>query len=142
MSSREFRFHHPIQVRYGDIDAQRHVNNARYFSYMEASRAAYLQHLGLWSGQDFDQIGIILLETQCTFMRPIVYGQTLQIAVRTLRLGNKSIQSAYLFLDAKTGEKHAQGTATVVAYDYVAGKSIPIPGAWRTAIEAFEGSLE
>jgi acyl-CoA thioester hydrolase len=137
-----YRFHHPIQVRYGDVDAQRHVNNARYFSYMETSRAAYLQHLGLWSGKDFDQIGIILLETQCRFMRPIVYGQSLQIGVCTQRLGNKSMQSAYLFLDAQTGDEHARGSATVVAYDYYAESSILIPSAWRTIIEAFENPSE
>ena len=53
----DFRFYHPVEVRYADIDAQRHVNNVVFFTYMETARAAYLRHLGLWDaalGRDED----------------------------------------------------------------------------------------
>ena len=54
------RFYHPIEVRYGDLDPQGHVNNARYLTYMEQARIAYVAHLGLWKGPSFLDIGIIL----------------------------------------------------------------------------------
>src|SRR3990172_11574677 len=57
-----FRFSHPIEVRYADLDPQRHVNNATLFSYLEQARARYLARLGLWDGKDFDDIGIIVAE--------------------------------------------------------------------------------
>ena len=34
----DFRFYHPIEVRYGDLDPQGHVNNARYLTYLEQAR--------------------------------------------------------------------------------------------------------
>ena len=37
----EFRFEHPIEVRFVDTDAFGHVNNAVYLSYFEAARAGY-----------------------------------------------------------------------------------------------------
>jgi acyl-CoA thioester hydrolase len=37
----EIRFYLPIQVRYGDIDPQWHVNNARFFTHMEQGRVPY-----------------------------------------------------------------------------------------------------
>jgi len=44
-SLEDFRFYHPIEIRYGDIDAQGHVNNACYFTYMEQTRVRYIGSL-------------------------------------------------------------------------------------------------
>ena len=46
----KFRYYHLIEVRYGDLDPQGHVNNACYLTYMEQARIGYIQHLGLWAG--------------------------------------------------------------------------------------------
>jgi len=134
-----FRFFLPIQVRYGDVDAQRHVNNAVYFTFMEQARAAYLQHLGLWDGRDFDAIGIILAETRCTFLAPIRLETPVRVGVRTVRLGTKSMEIAYSIENASTGQVLATGQSVQVAYDYLKAMSIPIPDAWRQTITAFEG---
>lgn len=134
-----YRFFHPIQVRYGDIDAQRHVNNAKYFTYSEQGRQHYLQHLGLWGGEDFDAIGIILLEINCRFRAPIHLGQHIKVGVRTSRLGNKSLDMDYALIEEETGQEMASGKAILVTYDYHSRQSIPIPEHWREAITHFEG---
>jgi len=135
----EYRFFHPIDVRYADIDAQRHVNNVAYFAYMESARARYLQHIGLWDGKDFQAIGIILAETSCTYKAAIGYGQPVRVGVRAVRLGTKSLEFHYSIQEAVTGEDMATGRSIQVAYDYLANQSIPIPAAWRAAITAFDG---
>ncbi len=134
-----FRFVHPIEVRYADLDPQRHVNNAVVFSYLETARARYLQHLGLWNGADFDSIGIIIAETSCRYLAPIAYGQPLEVAMAVTRLGTKSLTQEYLVRDALTGAELATARAVLVAYDYHQGRSIPIPTDWRRVIEEFEG---
>ena len=135
----EFRFYQPIQVRYGDIDPQRHVNNSRFFTYMEQGRVSYFQHLGLWDGTDFDNLGMILLETTITFNEPILYGQSIRVGVRTERLGNKSLNVITAIEDAESGRKLATGNSVLVAYDYSKTQSIPIPENFRRLIEEFEG---
>lgn len=135
-----FRFYHPIEVRYGDIDAQGHVNNARTFTYMEQGRVRYLQALGLWDGRDFRSIGIILAEASCTYRAPIVLTQRLRVGVRTSKIGTKSIEFSYSLEDDDTGQVMAIGRTVQVAYDYYRGASIPIPDHWRQVIEAFEAS--
>lgn len=134
-----FRFYHPIAIRYGDLDAQRHVNNARYFTYMEEARIQYIQHLELWDGSEFEEIGFILLETNCQFKAPIRYGQRVRVGVKTVRMGNKSMELESVLEDPESSETLASGRSTLVAYDYSAAESIPIPDNWRTAIENFEG---
>lgn len=133
-----FRFFHPIEIRYGDIDPQRHVNNARYFTYMEQARVNYLMEIGLWRGDDFDQIGIILAEQACTYLLPITMQQQIEIGVRTERMGTKSIEMNYCIRDMTSHQDHATGSSILVAYDYQQAASIPIPAVWRHSITAFE----
>lgn len=134
-----YRFYHPIEVRYGDLDPQGHVNNARYLTYMEQARIGYIRHLGLWDGGSFLDIGIILAEARVTFRKPILLGQPVRVGVRVPRLGNKSFPMQYRLEDAATGEVLAEGETVQVCYDYRTGRTVPIPEAWRQAIAAFEG---
>jgi acyl-CoA thioester hydrolase len=134
----EFRFFHPIEVRYGDLDPQAHVNNAKYLTYMEQARIAYIQQLGLWDGRSFLEIGIILADAHITFHAPILFGQEVRVGVRVSRLGNKSMAMEYRLEDGGTNERLASGSTVLVAYDYQAARTIPIPAGWRRVIADFE----
>ncbi len=134
-----WRFVHPIEVRYADLDPQRHVNNVAVFSYFETTRAKYLERVGLWDGSDFDSIGIIVAEATCRYLAPIAYGQAIEVAAAITRLGSKSLTMEYVVRDTRSRELLATGRTILVAYDYRQGGSIPIPPTWREAIERFEG---
>ncbi|MGH2626476.1 MAG: acyl-CoA thioesterase [Anaerolineales bacterium] len=134
-----FRFLHPVEVRYGDLDAQRHVNHAKYFTYMELARAKYIEHLGLWQGRDFDRLGMIVAQASCDYRQAIRYGQPVRVGVRTVRLGNKSLELEYVIEDETDGAVLATGKTVMVAYDYIEGKSVPVPEDWRSRLRAFEG---
>ncbi len=133
-----FRFSHPIEVRYGDLDPQGHVNNARYLTYMEQARIAYVRHLGLWDGKSFLDIGFILAEAKVTFHAPIYFGQHVLVGVRVTHMGNKSLHMDYLLWDGETNERLASGSSVLVSYDYRNQRTVPIPEHWRQVILAFE----
>jgi acyl-CoA thioester hydrolase len=134
----DFRFSTPIIVRYSDLDAQGHMNHARYLTFMEEARFHYARALGLWTDMDdFNAVGQIVAEASCTYLRPVKLGQTVEVAVRTVRLGHKSLEMAYqLSVD---GAVVATGRTVQVAFDYGSQRSIPVPAAWRELIAAFEG---
>jgi acyl-CoA thioester hydrolase len=135
-----YRFAHPIEVRYGDLDPQGHLNNAKYLTYFEQARIQYLIHLGLFRpGQSFLEIGIILAEARVTFLQPVHFGQSVEVCVRVTRLGNKSFEMEYLLRDRQTHEELARGSSIQVTYDYHTAQTIPIPPTWRQAIAEFEG---
>jgi acyl-CoA thioester hydrolase len=134
----DFRFYHPIEVRYADLDSFHHVNNARYFTYMEQARASYFQLLGLWDGHDLDQLRIILAKAACDYRRPIAYGDSIRVGVATVRMGNKSFDIRHS-IQLDTGEVCAEGDSTLVAYDYSRGRSVPVFEEWRERIAEFEG---
>ena len=129
----------PIQVRYGDLDPQGHVNHARYLTYAEQARVSYLVELGLWDGVSFLDLGLIVADVHLSFLAPIVIGQATQVGARVTRIGNKSIHFEYQIKDEDTGQVMARGESVMVAFDYRAGVSIPVPPAWREKISAFEG---
>lgn len=134
-----FNFYHPVEVRYGDLDPQGHLNNARYLTYFEAARINYIVHLGLWQGGSFLGMGMIVANAQVNFLSPVFFGQKLKVGVKITRLGNKSMHMEYSLLDTETGSEMANGSTVLVAYDYQSGKTIRIPEHWRDVISTFEG---
>jgi acyl-CoA thioester hydrolase len=138
----DFHFFHLIEVRYGDLDPQGHVNNAKILTYMEQARVFYLKHLKLWQGGTFLDIGIILADVQVTFRKAIQFGDAVRVGVRISRIGNKSMTSEYVIEDGRDASLFATGTSVLVAYDYRRSRSVPIPEEWRTAILQFEGIKE
>jgi acyl-CoA thioester hydrolase len=136
----DFRFHHPIEIRYGDLDPQGHVNNAKYLTYFEQGRVHYLIQLGLFSKeQSFMDMGIIIADIHITFKTPARYNDRIQVGVRTSKIGNKSMTVEQCVMNADTGEVLASGTVILVMFDYREHKTIPVPDEWREKISSFEG---
>ncbi|MBT3390168.1 MAG: acyl-CoA thioesterase [Chloroflexi bacterium] len=134
----KYRFYQPITVRYGDLDPQGHVNNARYLTYLEQARVGYARQLGLWDGGSFFDFGMIMADAHLTFKAPILWGQSLRVGMCITRLGNKSMESIYSIENAQSQQIFAEGASVLVAYDYHAGETIPVPDAWRKIIRDFE----
>jgi acyl-CoA thioester hydrolase len=135
----DYRFFHPIEVRYGDLDPQGHVNNAAHLTYFEQARVHYLIKLGLFSrDQSFMEIGVILAEVQITYLAPIYFGEKIKVGVRTEKLGGKSMTVAQNIVDANTLKELAKGRVVMVAYDYKERKTISIPEDWRKKIREYE----
>lgn len=136
----DFRFFHSIEVRYGDLDPQGHVNNAKHLTYFEQARIAYWIQLGLFTkDQSFMELGVILADLHIRYLEPVYYGQNIRVGVHVSKLGNKSMTWEQNVVDADTGRELARGEVIMVAYNYIEEKSIPIPDAWRRKIAEFEG---
>jgi len=136
----DFHFYHPIEIRYGDLDPQGHVNNAKHLTYFEQARVAYMIELGLFTkDQSFMEIGVILADVHITYLAPVYYGQNIKVGVRAAKLGNRSMTWQQNIVDIDTGREIARGEVVLVAYDYREEKTIPIPQEWRRKILEFEG---
>jgi len=139
-SMSDFHFHHPVEVRYGDLDPQGHVNNSKHLTYFEQARVAYMIELGLFTkNQSFMEIGVILADLHITYLEPIYFGQSIKVGVRAVKLGTKSMTWEQNIVDADTGRELAKGEVVMVTYDYKDEKTISVPQEWRERITAFEG---
>ncbi len=136
-----FRFSHPIEIRYADLDVLAHVNNAKYFTYMETTRLRYLNEVLGWGGLRSEQ-GVIIARAVCDYKLALKYGDAVRVHMRVARLGGKSFDCEYIVMRENDDAVAAVGSSVQVAYNYRADSSIPLPDEWRARILAFEPGLK
>jgi len=125
-------FVHREQVRFRDLDAMGHVNNAVFLTYIESARFAFLDHLGAASG--VDNMPIIVARIEIDFRAPVSLGDEVEIAVRATRFGDKSFDLDYVLRVG--GQVVAEAKSILVGYDYGSGETIAIPDDWRERLAA------
>src|SRR5512142_2945261 len=126
------RFYHPMEVRYGDLDPQGHLNNAKYLTYFEQARIRYFEELGLFSkNNSFMDIGVIVADIHIKYRAPVLRGAAARVVVKIETIGNKSIRVLETIEDGNTGTLYADGTVILVTYDYHEHKTIPVSAEWR-----------
>lgn len=127
-----FAFVHRDAVRFRDLDAFGHVNNAVYSTYLEDARNAYLKELGLV--RTIADIRMILARQEIDFRAQVDVGEELQVGVRPARFGTKSFDLEYEIYAG--GRLAATAKSVIVAFDYDANESIPLPDTWRRTLAA------
>lgn len=140
-----FRHHIPITVRFHDLDALGHVNNARYLNYLEQGRLAYARDVWDWDGR-MQTLGLIVATVTVDFKAPVHLGDTLTLYTRITRLGNKSFDMHYrlgvITREATQPQLAADAKVTLVVYDYQQGQTVPIADDVRAAVGAYEPALD
>jgi acyl-CoA thioester hydrolase len=137
-----FRHHTRIEVRFGDMDAMGHVNNAMYQTYIETARVRYMEALGLWQDRETAQIGPIVARIAIDFKLPVhMRDGVVDIYSRGVRLGTKSYEMEHILLRTRDGVTAVAALAqsVLVAYDYAANTSVVIPDHWRHTITDYDG---
>lgn len=136
----DFNFYHPTEVRYGDLDPQGHLNNAKHLTYFEQARVQYVVNLGMFGkDQSFMEIGFIVADIHITYHAPVHWGDPIKVGVRTSKIGNKSMVMEQAIVNSETGEVYSSGTVIAVTFDYAGKKTMSVPREWREKIMKFEG---
>jgi acyl-CoA thioester hydrolase len=129
-----------IPVQWGDMDALRHVNNARYFTWFESARIAYIQRIGAQAGVGVGgEIGPILASVTCDYLRPIAFPATARVGARVSEIGSSSLRLEYAVerTDAPD-DLCARGTSVIVLVRYATLEKVRVPDEARAAIAALE----
>jgi acyl-CoA thioester hydrolase len=114
-----------LPIRWGDMDAQGHVNNTVYFRYMEQARVEWLERAREELG-DFPGQGQVIVNASCTYLIPLTYPGTVEVRMFLGTPGRSSVESHYeLWMD---GRKYAEGAAKIVWIDLGTQRSAPLPG--------------
>ena len=84
----------PIQIRFKDIDALNHVNNANHITYFELARVKYFDDV-VNEEVNWSEQGIILAKITVDYKAPVYFKDKLFVYTKCIRLGNKSFDLAY-----------------------------------------------
>jgi acyl-CoA thioester hydrolase len=120
------------RVRFRDLDAMNHVNNAVFLTYLEQARFHFLEHLGLARREQDPPL--ILARVEIDFRAPASFGDEVAIGVRAGRIGTKSFELEFeLHAD---GRVVAEAKSVQVGYDYGRAETVELSDAWRDALAA------
>jgi len=119
-------------VRFGDLDALGHVNNAVFLTYIESARVAFLFDSG--AATSLEDMSIIVARIEIDFRAPVRLGDEVEIAVRASRFGNKSFDLEHVL--RVEGQVVAEAKSVLVGYDYNKRESMAIPDEWREKLAA------
>ena len=80
--AKQFKYQLPLQLRWRDVDALQHVNNAVYLTYLEMARGRYFTDVYEW---DWDNDGMILANVSINYRLPILLTDKSTILTRISR---------------------------------------------------------
>lgn len=122
-----------IEVRFRDIDAMGHVNNAVYATYLEQARTDYFRDV---LKTDLSSISTVLAALSVEFRRPIELADgSVTVEIDIPELGRSSIPMTYELRTADGIVANAESTQ--VAVDPDSGESRPIPEEYRERIRSY-----
>jgi acyl-CoA thioester hydrolase len=115
----------PMEVEFHDLDAMGHVNNVRYFTFMEAARVAFFRHF--LDARRIHDLQMIAVEASCRFLSPVYWREVLLVQVWIPRVGNTSFDFQYEMTERDTGRKVARGKTVCVSWDYGTESKMRVP---------------
>jgi acyl-CoA thioester hydrolase len=115
-----------LRVRYAEIDAQGHVNNAVYLSYFEVGRVEWLRAAGLSYRELEEQgYGIVVVEVLAHYRRAAFFDDELTLRTELADLSRASMRFEYVV--SRGGDVLVTGHTRHACVDLATGKPIRVP---------------
>ena len=120
-----------IDMRWADLDAYGHVNNAVIFSYLETARVKLLLEPGIDLMQG--SLQTLVARAECDYLKPIPFSERVAISMEISRLGHSSYDIHYR-VHNNEGVTYATAKTVMVCFDPELNKAVSIPEAFRVAV--------
>jgi acyl-CoA thioester hydrolase len=131
-------FSYADEVRFGDLDAMRHLNNVEFLRFFETARIAYItSRIPSHRPTDpQDDWGLIFAECHINYRAPAFFQEVIRTHVRPARLRRSSVRIEFLMTGEGDGRTLAEGWGALVGYDYTEGRAMALPESLRTVLVA------
>jgi len=128
----DFEYETELQVRFRDLDAMGHVNNAVYATYLEQARVDYYADV---LGVGLDDIDTVLVNLEIDYRHEVTLAdETVTVAMGVRSIGESSVVVGY---EVRAGDRVAATAETTQVYvDPDEGGSRPLPEEWIERMES------
>jgi acyl-CoA thioester hydrolase len=129
-------FVHTERVRFGDLDAMRHLNNVVFLRYFETARIAYIRKLMPShdpAQPEADPFGLIFAECHIDYRSPVYFDEEVDVECSIGEVRRSAFQ--VLFTMRVSDRVAADGYGWLVGFDYAAEKSTVLPDSFREVLE-------
>ena len=134
MAQERFEASVDIQVRFRDLDAMGHVNNAVYLTYLEMARVEYWRRL--MGKVSWDAYRFIVARLEIDYLAPVAVADELTCRIGLTEMGESSFRFEYELVRRSDGRVAARAVSVQVAYDYRARKAVPVDQELRERVAA------
>jgi acyl-CoA thioester hydrolase len=125
-----------IPLRWNDFDVLGHVNNVRYFEFMQDTRVALVERMNL-SKADISEIGHVVAHQEIDYLKAIPMNATsVSVEIQVEKVGGASYNLTYEISDGE-GHLYAKASTVMVTFDVKSDSVVRIPDNIRTALESF-----
>ena len=124
----------PVEVRFRDLDALGHVNNAVFLTYLESARIAYW--LELTGRTALAGVDVILARVEIDYRSQASYREQLHVGVRIAAVGRSSVTMELKVVAREPQRLVADSRNVMVFFDYAANRSQPFPDELRSTLMA------
>jgi acyl-CoA thioester hydrolase len=128
---------HYERVRFGDLDAMRHLNNVVFLRYFETARIAFLRQIFPThnpSSPEAEGFGLIFAECRIRYRAPVMFDEVVAI---TCSIGEVRRSAFEVVFEMHVEDKLvAEGAGWLVGYDYSRETSMPLPAGLREALSS------
>jgi YbgC/YbaW family acyl-CoA thioester hydrolase len=126
-----------IQIRFADIDSLGHVNNVNLQHYFDLGKMDFYRRAIGIVGVLSDKTGIfpITAGTQTDYFGQTHPEENIYVETTLEKVGNKSMTFAQRIVSRATGEVKAASRSAMVAFDFAAQVSVPVPEEWRESVQ-------
>jgi acyl-CoA thioester hydrolase len=132
--------HYPIQVRFSDVDAYGHVNNVKYFEYLQEARIWLIEQLRRKVPAGTPDVSVVVAQTDVDYLRPILLReQPYDVWSAVTRVGSRSITIESEIWDGPRdsgGAMLARARVVIVFFDLETQRSTPPPEGYREVLAA------
>jgi acyl-CoA thioester hydrolase len=129
-------FVHRERVRFGDLDAMRHLNNVVYLRYFESARIAYMSELSPQhspSNPERGSYGLIFAEGHINYRSPVHFDEEVEVRCTIAEVRRSAFRMDFVMhVDERLA---AEGYGWLVGFDYAAQEAIRLPDDLRAALE-------
>ncbi|MCX7016802.1 MAG: thioesterase family protein [Candidatus Sumerlaeota bacterium] len=127
-----FLYSTAFPVVWGDQDAQGHINHARFLTYFEQARCAFIAEYGLVvRGGDE---GPVIAQAECRYRAQVSYPATVRVYLRSTAIRQSVFRMEYAIYNETTGELAADGATLILWVDLRTGRRKTLPEAWLKAL--------
>ncbi|MFD7158957.1 acyl-CoA thioesterase [Kribbella sp. NPDC059898] len=109
-----------VQVRWSDIDSYDHVNNVRYFDYLQEARIGFLTQLMAATGDYFEQYPCVLVSQTVDYLRPILLRHPpydVDVWISAVGASSYTLGSRIVDRSGESEDVYAKAESVIVAVD-------------------------
>jgi acyl-CoA thioester hydrolase len=123
-----------VDIRWRDLDAFGHVNNAVFLTYLEECRDAFLR---LYAGDPPEQSEYMLVRVAIDYRSQVMMDdEAVEIEVRVSRVGSSSVTLSERLFAGTELRLAAEAETVVVRYDWKTGRSTTLDAAIAATLAA------